>query len=142
MGGSWGGVWYRGGYTGWVYGRVIPVPSQLPARRSDIQRSGPVGPAGAGVVGYLTGCARAPGPPTPLRYGARFAVQDLSPSKAASGPIRRELVNISIKLVKTAECHQNIRKRPVIVPIFKTGSESHLLKFLEFCFRQPSLTRN
>ena len=40
-----------------------------------------------------------------------------------------------VKLVKTAECHQFVSKRPVIVPICKTGPESHLLIFLGFANR-------
>ena len=48
----------------------------------------------------------------------------------------------SIKLVKTPKCHRKVLKRPVIVPISKTASESQLLKFQDFQFSQPSLTRN
>ena len=40
----------------------------------------------------------------------------------------------SIKLVKTAKCHQNSSKRPVIVPIFKNGLGKSPLEFLGFLF--------
>ena len=59
--------------------------------------------------------------------------------RAAKG---REFINISVKLVKTAECRQNILKRPVIVPVSILTSKSHLLIFSDFHIWQPSLPRN
>ena len=39
-----------------------------------------------------------------------------------------------VKLVKTAKCHQNMSKRPVLVPIFQNGSRKSPLKILRFPF--------
>ena len=46
----------------------------------------------------------------------------------------RDLTSFSIKLVKTAECHQNVTKRPVLVPIFQNGSQMSPLEILRFPF--------
>ena len=71
------------------------------------------------------------GPCTTLRarsgHPVALPVQD--PQNAASGPIWRDLGSFLEILVKTAKCHQNMSKRPVIVPISKTGLKSHLLIF-------------
>ena len=132
------GGWGPGGYTGRV---IRDPPSWLKAEAR--QRSGPrKALQGPGVGGLAAACARAPYPTTPCGR-ARFAGYGPLPGqKAASGPIGRELVNISVKLVKRAKCHRNISKRPVIVPISKTGSRNHLLIFSDFHYLQPSLTRN
>ena len=57
-------------------------------------------------------------------------VEDWAPrANPASGLIGRDLGQYSVKLVKTWKCHQKVCKRPPIVPIYKTGSKCHLLKF-------------
>ena len=48
---------------------------------------------------------------------------------AASGPIRARFRSFPRNLVKTGKCHQKTTKRPVIVPILKTGLRSQLLIF-------------
>ena len=128
---------YQGGYTGGV------LPSQHAAQGSPhIQRSGPRKPRGLEWVGYGD-WTRVPG------YGGRGRVFPTLrarsvPCRALPGntlgiahlrPIRRDLGQYSVKLVKTAMCHRNMSKRPVIVPISKTGSRIHLLRFSDFQFR-------
>ena len=66
----------------------------------------------------------------------------ICPQNAHLRPIWRDFTSFSIKLVKRPECHQNMSKRPTIVPVSKTASRIHLLIFSDFHFRQPSLTRN
>ena len=130
--------WVGEGYTGTQHTARGEV--QIPAKRA------PNGPAGAGS-GWVSG-ARANGrrdgswttPAGPGRSLRALPVQD--PQNAALGPIRRELTSFLKNIVKTAKCHQNMSKRPRLVPVSKTGSESHLLIFWEFGFCQPSLTRN
>ena len=41
----------------------------------------------------------------------------------------RDFSHFTVKLVKTRKCHQKVSIRPLIVPIYKTGSKCHLLKF-------------
>ena len=43
------------------------------------------------------------------------------------GQYRRDFSQFTVKLVKTAECHQKVSKRPPVVPISKTRSKSQLL---------------
>ena len=69
--------------------------------------------------------------------GARSAKASLvlleqTPYQASKG---RHFTLFTVKLVRRTKCHQNTSKRPPIVPIFKTGSESHLLIFPGFPFR-------
>ena len=65
-----------------------------------------------------------PGPVSPCR-----ASLGRGPAPRAKG---RDSMTYSLKLVKRRECHRNILKRPVIVPIPKTASRNHLLKFSDF----------
>ena len=85
---------------------------------------------GAGTVPSACHPAVRPSPRTthsgPCRpSGARSAVLGLSSGK------RRDSTSFPVKLVKTPKCRQKVSKRPVMLPILKTGSESHLLKFPE-----------
>ena len=131
--------------TGWVLGRVIPGSTQPPRTYSQgrpRQRSGPRKPY-RGWSGWsgLTVPVR-PHPPFGPGPGPLVHSLVLLEQIAASWPIRRDLTSILGNLVKTAECHQNITKRPVIVPVSHLGLKSHLLKFSDFHFCGPSLTRN
>ena len=53
----------------------------------------------------------------------------------APEPIRARFHLIFSKVSQNQECHLNILKRPVIVPVYKTGRKSHLLRFPDFRFR-------
>ena len=138
-------VGIQGGYTGWV----IPVH---PATRSSSlnQRSGPRKPLQGAGVGGLRRAAGPASPDEPWDHHSRpsgpSGPASLSQASRQGGGLagckRRDFSHISVKLVKTAECHQICPKRPVIVPVLKTGSRIHLLKFQDFRFPQPSLTRN
>ena len=130
----------------WVLGRAIPVPSHTARGEVNVQRSGPRTPCRGGSGWYIElGRARASGTTLALPGPAPCGRCTSTPPHgqiAASWPIRRDLTSNILKLVKTAECRSNMSKRPVIVPIFKMGPESHLLKFSDFHILQPSLTRN
>ena len=136
--GTWGGI--PGGYTGYY-------PATCPREEDPYpSEAGPGSPSG-GWSGWGYGSGRVTRrrcPRTTLRARsvrpAAFPV--LGPLIADSWPIWRDLTTFLMKLVKTAKCHQNVSKRPPLVPIPKTGPESHLLKFLDFHFHEPSLTRN
>ena len=137
---------YQGGYTGWVVGGAIP--GYYPAARGEVLRpaerarrpcrgrSG--GSQELGRTGRLDGLLTHPAGPV----GPCGPSLVRTPWNAAPGPIRRDLTSYLRNLVKTAECHQNMSIRPVIVPVPKTAIKSHLLIFWDFCFPQPSLTRN
>ena len=154
---GYSGVRGWGMVPGWVYWWVYRVgntgsPSdQGPAARggSQVQRSGPGRPAGPGVVvpgsrtswtrtrnprplflPPTTPCGRARAPAGPWWEGGLLAAKG------------RDLTSYLRNLVKTSECHRKVLKRPVIVPISKTGSIIHLLIFWDFHYSQPSLTRN
>ena len=130
----------------WVDGWAIPGTTQAPTDRARktlmTAKRARKALQGPGVV-VMRVWARAPGygggdgswttPAGPGRALWALPVQD--PHNAASGPIRRDSTSILLNLVKTAECHQNITKRPVMLPISKTGPRCHLLKFLEIRFR-------
>ena len=141
--GAWTGA-YRVGIPGEYY------PATACCSRRSPMRNCPVGAAcctGQGVLGAgRTGDGGGDGPCT-HPCGARSVspwepslVQD--PQNAASWPIGTRFQVISRNIVKTGKCHREVCKRPVIVPISKTSSKSHLLIFPGFTFRQPSLTRN
>ena len=131
-----------GGYTGVVYrvGTGEGYTGTQPAARGDLQipakraRS----PAGGGVVGIWRSGAlgdggQLPGPPCgPGRVPGTLPV--LGPAIPALQPIGRDSITFSIKLVKTAKCHQECRKRPVIVPIFQNGSQMSALEIPRFPF--------
>ena len=108
--------------------------------------AGPVAPAGGGVGGTC-GRARAagydhPAGPVGPMLGPPCHIPPLSSQTAVQTAKRRHFSQITVKLVKMTKCRPNILKRPVIVPISKTGSESRLLIFWDFRFAQPSLPRN
>ena len=132
---------YQGGYTGWVIPGPSTIPSQLARQGADPEPAerAPEALAGAGVGGFW-------GWDRPLRVVPGTSAQ---PRTHPSGPVgppagalpgtglgssgkgRDSYLN-SVKLVKTAECHRKVFKRPVIVPIFKNGSQSSPLDFLGF----------
>ena len=126
------GVGSTGGYLGGLY-RGTTSPPSCPQGGAPYSEAGPGRPCrGLEWVVRGAGCVRAMSPPCgPGRSPCRCPPWDmpLLGQMAASGPIRRELRYISVKLVKTTECHRNMCKRPVIVPISKTGTKSHLLIF-------------
>ena len=134
--GGYGTGYVPGGYTGVGTGvgntGVLPSSPPMPGEHPQTQRSGPVGPAGAGVVGSEGAGVTVGGdgswrPPCgPGRVCDPPCLQD--PQNAHLGPIGRDFINISVKLVKTAKCHRFSSKRPPVVPISKTGSKSQLLK--------------
>ena len=130
-----------GGYTG-------GVPSSPPTSRGavPVQRSGPR-KAHRAWSGWYWGCGRNGGRDGSwdhLRPGRSTLWPSLSqdPQNAHLGPIGRDSINYSVKLVKTAKCHRFMSKRPTIVPVSKNGSRNHLLKFSDFHIWQPSLPRN
>ena len=128
--------WCRlGGYTGWV----IPGTTQLPRAREHPQipaKRAPEAPS-RGWSGWVSEGGTDPfardhmytwtsGPTSRAGWPGQ------SPAGAFPGPPRakgRDSVTFPRNLVKTMKCHQKVMKRPVIVPISKTGSRSHLLKF-------------
>ena len=75
-------------------------------------------------------------PAGPVGHPGDLPVMDppLSSQTAVQTAISVKTVIFYIKLVKTVECHQKVSKRPVIVPISKTGLESQLLIFWDFPF--------
>ena len=77
---STGGVWYQGGYTGWVIRRLYRVPTDY-VKRSMFQRSGPrKALQGPGVGGNMHS---APGPRYhPLRCAPGPAPLYLDPPRA------------------------------------------------------------
>ena len=142
-GGCTGWVWDLGGYTGWVYGwvvgRAIPGTTQPGPRLLEEQarqRSGPR-KSHRGWSGW-SGAADVLGP-TLVR--TRTLPHPLRPCRPPGpAPLGRVLLAgkgrdsdlNSIKLVKTAKCHQKVSIRPVIVPIFQNGSGKSPLGFLRF----------
>ena len=140
-------VWGMG--TGWVYrvGNTGTYPaSTLLGEGPRYSEAGPGSPSrGAGVGGIWVPGARCSSVPPlrgPVGLQPPCTLPPLSSQTAVQTSKTSENMIISAKLVKTAECHRNMSKRPSIVPISKTGSRNHLLIFLDFRFRQPSLTRN
>ena len=123
---------YRGGYTGWVYrGSTYPASTPreedpVPAKRA---RKPCRGWSGGDWVWARDPGAVGPAPTLRARSGSRPLPGAGPPLQPPPGQYRRELTSFYRNLVKTAECHQNVSKRPVIVPISKTGSRSHLLDF-------------
>ena len=134
----------RVGYTGYY-----PATARAEVLRNPDSEAGPGSPSGAGVGGQGGGRT------DPFAYPSRTTPRDVRthpcgarsvpPAGALPGAPRakgRDSVTFPVKLVKTTECHRKSMKRPVIVPILKTASESHLLIFWVFHICQPSLTRN
>ena len=125
--------------TGWVYRVGVPGTTLHRARTSLRQRSGPVGPAGAGVV--VSGWGRVSWVPPfgPGRSGQPALpvprTRSQVPHNAVQTAKTSENSHISVKLVKTAECHQKTSIRPVIVPVSKTGFKCRLLIFWDLRFR-------
>ena len=138
------GGWYRGMGTGWVLGGAIPgyyPPScKVPMRNVPAVR-------GQGVLGpslgeYARRRGRLPGTtlragrcPWPLPVPGTLAY-------AASQPIRARFKVYLLKVSQNAEVSPEYVQKACHSPCSQTGSESHLLKFPDFRFREPSLTRN
>ena len=139
-------VGYQGGYTrvGIQEGYTGYYPATAGSHPDS--EAGPVGPCKgpewvvrvAGVLRRRDGSQTHPA--GPVSHPVASLVWD--PQNAASWPIGRDSATFLRNLVKTAECHLKMSKRPVIVPVYKTASESHLLIFSDFRFCEPSLTRN
>ena len=129
--------WVPGwGIPGWVLGGLYRVPSHAARGDTCDSEAGPGSPSrGAGVGGHR---GRANGGPVRLPdhpagpVGPPCGPPCLGPLEWPSWTKGRDSDLISIKLVKTAECHQKCAKRPVIVPIFKNGSQMSPLDFLGF----------
>ena len=126
-----------GGYSPGPPSRPAASPPS-PGEQSQTQRSGPVGPAGAGVVG--SGAAGVTVGGDGLLYHPTGPVGPTGPSlyrtpqNAHLGPIGRDLRSFLIKLVKTVKCRRKVCKRPVIVPNIQNGSGKSPLGFLRFPF--------
>ena len=126
-----------GGYTGWVQGGYSRVGTGegytgYPAccsGRGISQRSGPRKPLqGAGVGGDIRAGWAGPGTTTAWPGRSLQALPVPGPLNAASWPIRRDLTSVPGILVKTAKCHQNMSKRPPIVPNSKNGPQKSPLE--------------
>ena len=130
LGTGMGPGWYQGGYTGWVPGRGIPVyypatllcceedPPTSDRRERALLQAGWVGCRVRGLRCSAAGTV----PCTTTPCGRARALQALYRGPRGLpplGPKGRDSMTYSIKLVKTAKCHQKCLKRPVIVPIFK-----------------------
>ena len=137
----------RTGTGRWVYrvGIRVGIPGEYypaAARGSPMySEAGPGSPAGLewvvhGAGRVSQGVRRRDGPwyhpAGPVAHPWAPCTRDLA--NAASGPIRARFRLILLKVSQTAKCHQNMTKRPPIVPISKTGTKSHLLNFLDFRF--------
>ena len=130
--------WVLGGYTGWVLGtgwvqgRAIPVPSPQLLEEGISQRSGPVGPARAGVVGiwpdvlgtapaHPCGARSVPvGPPLQdprkCRLWANKARFNLISSKVSQNG---EVSSESVQKASHSPCFQNgLQKSPLEIPRF------------------------
>ena len=148
--GCTGRVWYQGGYTGGYTGWVIrghPARSQTARGANPDSGAGP-GTSLQGRWSGWSGCSGRTGtvsapelPGTTLR--ARSVPPGPLPVPGTSPRAKgRHFGTFPGNLVKTGKCHRKVIKRPLIVPIYKTGSRIHLLKFQDLRFAQPSLTRN
>ena len=106
---GWCGSWVG---TGWVYRLGTTLPTQPVYPRIGIAR--------AQLLTYSGICAH-PGTPGPF----------LGPSAHLGSPHSkgRDSGLKSLKLVRTAECHHEIRMRPGIVPVSKKDPISHDLEF-------------
>ena len=124
-----------GGYTGWVIPgyyrharsstrKVLPPAERAPEPLQGVEwvggRAVPAGPSGA------------PAHPLPTPPGPGRSLQALPGRGWAPRAKGRDSTSFLGNLVKTAKCHQKVLKRPLIVPILKTGSEYHLLNFSDF----------
>ena len=133
----------RGGYTGWVYrvGNTRAIPGTQPrcsGRGPDPAERAPEAQGlewvGSGARAYLGTAAGTvlPHPAGPVGPGQPDPPWAGPCGLPPPGHIGRDLTSFSIKLVKTAECHRNVSKRPVIVPIYQNGSQKSPLDFLGF----------
>ena len=135
-----GGVWYQGGYTGWVY-RVgnTGCTTQPPARGGKPARQTATAGSGPTLQGWVvwkqggldgrTSARPAPRyhPAGPVRPPEALPVPGTLPTGKG-----RDLTSIPIKLVKTTKCHQKVFKRPTLVPISQNGVQKSPLDFLRF----------
>ena len=139
--------WVQGGVWDWVgtgegLYRVLPSRQGRTPQASTDSGAGPGSPKGAGVGGQCAASpyvrTHPPGPVLPVP-GTPWCSSSRMPPP---GQYRRDSTSFPVKLVKRTKCHRNMCIRPPIVPNSKNGSKSQLLKFLDFHFSQPSLTRN
>ena len=150
-----------GGCTGWGMGRVgtgwvyrvgntgVPTQPAARARKSHTQRSGPRKPCQGAGVGGVWGWVRVLGDGGGTAPGTTWALPRPAPSGRCPRTLRMppysQYGEIPLHLLKVSQNRQvspKSVKRPVIVPISKKGPRSHLLKFSDFRFTEPSLTRN
>ena len=134
----------RVGIPGWVYrvGREGAIPGTQPhcSRSKPDSEAGPVAPArGAEWVvrcsGRTGGRGRSQVPPYgPGRPCWPPCTWDLGNARLLA--IGRDLTSYSIKLDKTTKCHQNMSKRPPLVPIFQNGSRKSPLGIPRFPYSQ------
>ena len=135
---------YQGGYTGagrvGIPGEYYPAtpfgePRTTPAERAPEAHRAGVGGCGAGRAYWASWDGGGDGPVPTLRARSVHPV-----ALPGTGPLGlpppglygRELTSFPGNLVKTSKCHQKTSKRPLIVPVSKTGSGIHLLKFSDF----------
>ena len=142
--------------AGWVYrvgntgSRGTTQPPRARDQGTPDQRSGPRKPLLGGWSGWVWGGGPVPfacprvRPPIPLPTLRARSVPEAPPWQGARllGQKGRDSMTFTLKLVKTAKCHQKVSIRPPLLPISKTGSGIHLLKFQDFHICQPSLPRN
>ena len=135
----------QGGYTGWGTGRAIPGTTQPPLALSPEEHPpaerAPGSPAGAGVGWVGAGVGR------PFAYWSWWCAGLLYPPSGPGRPLAgppwyrtpprakgRDSDLIPVKLVKTTKCHQNMSKRPIMLPIFQNGSQKSPLEIPGFPF--------
>ena len=138
---------YQGGYTGagrvGIPGEYYPAtllgePRTTPAKRAPEAHRAGVGGCGAGRAYWASWgrrrgrpCTHPAGPVGPPRGPPWYRTSRI----AASWPIWARIDLISWKLSQNEQVSPETTKRPVIVPICKTGSGIHLLIFSDFSFR-------
>ena len=124
--------------TGWVGGRGNTRYPPAPREDHPRQRSGPR-TALQGWEWVVWDGDACPGyhPAGPVGQPAALPVprtRSQVPHNAVQTAKTSENSHISVKLVKTAECHQEMSIRPVIVPIPKNGLRNSPLGFLRIPF--------
>ena len=139
------GVWYQGGYTGWV---IPGHGTHRPAARKEqtYQRSGPrrpcrgrsgwVGAAGASEL--LTHPSGPVGHPRCPPWSGPLLGQSNGRANHQKARLRSKYCKVS----QNDEVSPKYVNKASVTPYFQNGSESHLLKFWDFRKRQPSLPRN
>ena len=114
--------------------RAREQPPTSDRRERALPCRGRVGRMQAGTVPFACDPGRPePTPAGPGRYSP--APGRGLPGSSSSSRSGRDMDLFSVKLVKTAKCHQKVTKRPSLVPIFQNGSRKSPLDILgkPFC---------